>query len=250
VFLTRLCIRHPVLAIMMMLALMVLGFFSWRALSVEEYPDIEFPYVVVTTNYPGASPEVVESDVTRRIEEVINTVPGVKRIISTSYEGQSRIAVEFVLGVPIAVAVQDVRDKVAAIKTRFRDEVSDPLIERYRPDEAPVFSIAFMAKDMAPRELSTLVTQQVLRRLQNVPGVGRVDVVGAVPREIRVELMPDRMEALGIGVDQVVGALKRDNAELPAGTVSLGAQERIVEISGRLQQPEDFRSLVVAGEAC
>ncbi len=245
-FLTRLCIRHPVLAIMMMLALMVLGIFSWRALSVEEYPDIEFPYVVVTTNYPGASPEVVESDVTRRIEEAINTVPGVKRIISTSYEGQSRIAVEFVLGVPIAVAVQDVRDKVAAVKTRFRDEVSEPLVERYRPDEAPVFSIAFMARDMSPRELSTLVTQQVLRRLQNVPGVGRVDVVGAVPREIRVELLPERMEALGVGVDQVVAALKRDNAELPAGTVSLGAQERMVEITGRMAHPEDFRSLVVA----
>ncbi|HEX6591659.1 MAG TPA: efflux RND transporter permease subunit, partial [Moraxellaceae bacterium] len=245
-FLTRLCIRHPVLAIMMMLALMVLGIFSWRALSVEEYPDIEFPYVVVTTNYPGASPEVVESDVTRRIEEVINTVPGVKRIISTSYEGQSRIAVEFVLGVPIATAVQDVRDKVAAVKTRFRDEVTDPLVERYRPDEAPIFSIAFMAKDMSSRELSTIVTQQVLRRLQNVPGVGRIDVVGAVPREIRVELMPDRMEALGIGVDQVVAALKRDNAELPAGTVSLGRQERMVEIAGRLRDPADFRSLVVA----
>lgn len=245
-FLTRLCIRYPVLAIMMMLALMVLGLFSWRSLSVEEYPDIEFPYVVVTTNYAGASPEVVESDVTRRIEEAINTVPGVKRIISSSYEGQSRIAVEFVLGVPIAVAVQDVRDKVAAVKTRFRDEVSEPLVERYRPDEAPIFSIVFMARDMSPRELSTLVTQQVLRRLQNVPGVGRVDVVGAVPREIRVELEPARMEALGVGVDQVVAALKRDNAELPAGTVALGAQERMVEIAGRIERPEDFRSLVVA----
>ncbi|MCC6199990.1 MAG: efflux RND transporter permease subunit, partial [Moraxellaceae bacterium] len=107
--LTRLCIRYPVFAIMMMLALMVLGLFSWRGLSVEEYPDIEFPYVIVTTDYPGASPEVVENDVTRRIEEVINTVAGVKRLISISYEGRSRIAVEFDLGVPVSVAVQDVR---------------------------------------------------------------------------------------------------------------------------------------------
>lgn len=245
-FLTRLCIRYPVLAIMMMVVLMVLGLFSWRALGVEEYPDIEFPYVIVTTDYAGASPEVVENDVTRRIEEAINTVPGVKRIISTSYEGYSRIAVEFVLGVPIAVAVQDVRDKVAAVKTRFRDEVGEPLVERYRPDEAPVFSLAFMARDLSPRELSDFVNQQVLRRLQNVPGVGRVDVVGGVPREIRVELQPSRMEALGIGVDEVVAALRRDNAELPAGTVALGAQERVVEVSGRLRSPEDFRALVVA----
>ncbi|MCC2638854.1 MAG: nodulation protein NolG [Moraxellaceae bacterium] len=245
-FLTRLCIRYPVLAVMMMVALMVLGLFSWRALSVEEYPDIEFPYVVITTDYAGASPEVVENDVTRRLEEAVNTVPGIKRILSTSYEGRSRIVVEFVLGVPIATAVQDVRDKVAVVKTRLRDEVREPLIERYRPDQAPIFSLAFMARDLTPRELSDIVNHQVLRRLQNVPGVGRVDVVGGVPREIRVELLTERMEALGIGVEQVMGALKRDNAELPAGTVSLGAQERVVEIAGRLRDPADFRSLVVA----
>ncbi|MDP2228450.1 MAG: efflux RND transporter permease subunit [Moraxellaceae bacterium] len=244
--LTRLCIRHPVMAIMMMLALMVLGLFSWRSLGVEEYPDIEFPYVVVSIDYPGASPEVVENDVTRRVEEAINTVPGVKRILSTSFESRSRVVVEFVLGVPIAVAVQDVRDKVAAVKTRFRDDVREPLIERYRPDAAPVYSLAFIADDMPARELSDLVSQNVVRRLQNVPGVGRIDMVGASPREIHVELMPERMEALGIGVDQVLGALRRDNAEMPAGTVALGGRERMVEISGRLLRPDDFRSLVVA----
>jgi HAE1 family hydrophobic/amphiphilic exporter-1 len=245
-FLTRLCIRYPVFAIILMAALMVLGLFSWRALSVEEYPDIEFPYVVVTTDYAGASPEVVENDVTRRIEEAINTVAGVKRIISTSYEGRSRIVVEFVLGVPVNVAVQDVRDKVAVVKTRLREDVSEPLIERFRPDEAPVYSLAFMARDMQPRELSNLVNHEVVRRLQNIQGVGRVDVVGGVPREIRVELIPERMEALGVGVDQVLGALRRDNAALPAGTVSLGGQERVVEISGRMIDPGDFRSMVVA----
>ncbi len=244
--LTRLCIRHPVFAIMMMVALMVLGLFSWRALSVEEYPDIEFPYVIVTTDYPGASPEVVENDVTRRIEEAINTVPGVKRLISTSFEGRSRIAVEFDLGVPIAVAVQDVRDKVAAVKTRFRDDVREPLIERYRPDESPVFSVAFRSEALSPRELSAVVQQQVVRRLQNIPGVGRVDVVGAVPREIRVELMPERMEALGVGVDQIMAALRRDNAELPAGAVAMGAQARVVQITGRMAEPDEFRSLVVS----
>ncbi|MGC3943316.1 MAG: efflux RND transporter permease subunit [Chryseolinea sp.] len=149
-FLTRMCIRYPVFAIMMMLALMVLGIFSWRALSVEEYPDIEYPYVVVTTNYPGASPEVVESDVTRRIEEAINTVPGVKRIISTSYEGRSRIAVEFVLGVPIDVGGAGCARQGRRSKDRVSaDEVSEPLVERYRPEEAPIFSLAFMAEDMS-----------------------------------------------------------------------------------------------------
>ncbi|MCD6061658.1 MAG: nodulation protein NolG [Moraxellaceae bacterium] len=245
-FLTRLCIRYPVFAIILMAALMVLGLFSWRALSVEEYPDIELPYVVVTTDYAGASPAVVENDVTRRIEEAINSVAGVKRIISTSFEGRSRVVVEFVLGVPINVAVQDVRDKVAVVKTRMREDVGEPLVERFRPDEAPVFSLAFMARDMQPRELSNLVNHEVVRRLQNIPGVGRVDTVGGVPREIRVELLPDRMEALGVGVDQVLSSIKRDNASLPAGSVSLGGQERVVEISGRMIDPADFATIVVA----
>ena len=245
-WLTRLCIRYPVFASMMMLAFMVLGIFSWRSLSVEEYPDVEFPYAVVTTEYPGASPAVVESDVTRRIEDAINTVPGVKRIISTSYEGRSKIAVEFVLGVPINVAVQDVRDKIAAVKTRFSKDIGEPLVERFRPDEAPVFSLAFVADGVPVRELSTHITQQVVRRLQNIPGVGRVDVVGAMPREIHVELMPERMQALGVGVDEVMAVLRNENAELPAGTVDIGSSEKMVQIAGRMGSPDDFRHLIVA----
>jgi len=226
-WLTRLCIRYPVFATMMMMAFMVLGLFAWRELSVEEYPNVEFPYAVITTDYPGASPAVVESDVTRRIEDAINTVPGVKRIMSTSFEGRSRIAVEFVLGVPIEVAVQDVRDKIAAVKVRFRPEVKEPLVERFRPDEAPVFSLAFVADNsLSVKALSTHVTQEVVRRLQNIPGVGRVDVVGARPREIQIELLPDRMQALGVGIDEVMAALRSENAQLPAGTVEVGSAEK------------------------
>ncbi|MDO8330034.1 MAG: efflux RND transporter permease subunit [Fluviicoccus sp.] len=245
-WLTRLCIRYPVFATMMMMAFMVLGLFAWRELSVEEYPNVEFPYAVITTDYPGASPAVVESDVTRRIEDAINTVPGVKRIISTSFEGRSRIAVEFVLGVPIEVAVQDVRDKIAAVKVRFRPEVKEPLVERFRPDEAPVFSLAFVTDSLSVKALSTHVTQQVVRKLQNIPGVGRVDVVGAMPREIQVELMPDRMEALGVGIDEVMAALRSENAQMPAGTVEVGSSEKMVEINGRIASPEEFAGLIVA----
>ncbi|HEX5361862.1 MAG TPA: efflux RND transporter permease subunit, partial [Fluviicoccus sp.] len=246
-WLTRLCIRYPVFATMMMLAFMVLGLFAWRELSVEEYPNIDFPYAIVTTDYPGASPVVVESDVTRRIEDAINTVPGVKRIISTSFEGRSRIAVEFVLGVPIEVAVQDVRDKIAAVKVGFRPEIKEPLVERFRPDEAPVFSLAFVADNrLSVKQLSTHITQQVVRKIQNIPGVGRVDVVGAMPREIQIELMPERMEALGVGVDEIMAALRTENAQLPAGTVEVGTAEKMVEIAGRITSPEEFANLIVA----
>ena len=244
-WLTRLSIHNPVLATMMMLALMVLGIFSWRELSVEEFPDIEYPYVMITTDYPAASPEAVESEVTRKLEDSINTIAGVRRIISTSYEGRSRIAVEFVLGVPIAVAVQDVRDKVAAIKIGFRAEIKEPLVERYRPESSPVMSIAFQANNLSPRDLTTFVEQNVVRRLQSVVGVGKVEVVGGIRREISVHLQPERMQALGVGVGEILTALRNDSGDLPSGTVVNATQEKVVQIEGRMIRPEDFRRLVV-----
>ncbi|HQV80457.1 MAG TPA: efflux RND transporter permease subunit, partial [Agitococcus sp.] len=244
-WLTRLSIQNPVLATMMMLALMVLGIFSWRELSVEEFPDIEYPYVMITTDYPAASPEAVESEVTRKLEDSINTIAGVRRIISTSYEGRSRIAVEFVLGVPIAVAVQDVRDKVAAIKIGFRAEIKEPLVERYRPESSPVMSIAFQANNLSPRDLTTFVEQNVVRRLQSVVGVGKVEVVGGIRREISVHLQPERMQALGVGVGEILTALRNDSGDLPSGTVVNATQEKVVQIEGRMIRPEDFRRLVV-----
>ncbi|MBL0232017.1 MAG: efflux RND transporter permease subunit [Moraxellaceae bacterium] len=244
-WLTRLSIQNPVLATMMMLALMVLGVFSWRELSVEEFPDIEYPYVMITTDYPAASPEAVESEVTRKLEDSINTIAGVRRIISTSYEGRSRIAVEFVLGVPIAVAVQDVRDKVAAIKIGFRAEIKEPLVERYRPESSPVMSIAFQANNLSPRDLTTFVEQNVVRRLQSVVGVGKVEVVGGIRREISVHLQPERMQALGVGVGEILTALRNDSGDLPSGTVVNATQEKVVQIEGRMIRPEDFSRLVV-----
>ncbi len=245
-WLTRISIKSPVLATMMMLALMVLGLFSWRSLSVEEFPDIEFPYVMVTTEYAGAAPEAVENEVTRPLEDSINTVPGVRRIISTSYEGRSRIAVEFVLGVSIGVAVQDVRDKVASVRSRFRNDIKEPLVERYRPESAPVMSIAFQSERLSTRDLTTVVEQQVLRRLQNVAGVGKIEVVGGLRREIAIHLQPERMQALGIGVGEVLNTLRADSMDMPSGTVTSGVQERVVQVEGRMTSPEDFQKMIVA----
>ena len=245
-WLTRISIKNPVFASMMMLALMVLGLFSWRELSVEEFPDIEFPYVMITTDYAGASPEAVESDVTRKLEDSINTIPGVRRIISKSYEGRSSIAVEFALGVSIGTAVQDVRDKVASVRTRFRGDIKEPLVERYRPESSPVMSIAFQSATMSTRDLTTLVEQKVVRQLQNVEGVGKIEVVGGLRREIAVQLQPERMQALGVGVGEVLNALRADSADMPTGTVVSGVQERVVQLEGRMTSPEDFQNMIVA----
>lgn len=248
-WLTRVSINNPVFAAMMMFALMVLGLFSWKDIGVEEFPNVEFPFVIINTNYIGASPEVVESDVTRKIEDSVNTIAGVKRVFSTSYEGRSFVAIEFYLDVPVAVAVQDVRDKIALIKNDFRDEVDDPIIERYNPGSVPVLSLAFTSSTLTPREVSTWIEQKVKKRFQTVPGVGKVEVIGGVKREIRVFIRPERLRGYGIGVDQVVQMLRTENQELPAGSLTLNNVEQIVQIKGRIANPKDFRRLIVAQHA-
>ena len=245
-WLTRVSVQNPVFAAMMMFALMVLGLFAYKDVGVEEFPNVEFPFVIVYTNYPGASPEVVESDVTRKVEDSVNTISGVKRVISTSYEGRSFVAIEFYLNVPVTVAVQDVRDKIAVLKTTFRDEIKDPIVERYNPGSVPVLSLAFTSTTLPMRELSTYIDQKISKRLQTVSGVGKVEVLGAVKREIRINLKPQALQAYRVGVDEVLRVLQLENSELPSGTIKSGNQEQVVQIKGRLAEPEQFKRLIVA----
>ncbi len=248
-WLTRVSVNHPVFASMMMLALMVLGLASWNRMGVEEFPSVEFPYVVIYTTYPGASPEIVESDVTRKIEDSVNTIAGVKQVTSASAEGLSTVIIEFDLDVSATAAAQDVRDKIALVKTQLRDEVEDPLIERYDPSAAPVVSVAFSSTTLPMRELSTYLEQHIIKRLQTVTGVGKVNMLGSVKREIRVEIHPTQLQALGVSIDQVMGALRSENMELPSGTLKQPNQELVVQVKGRMLNPQDFGRLIVARRA-
>ena len=243
---TRISIGNPVLATMMMLAFVVLGLFSYNRLAVDQFPDVSFPVVVVQTEYPGASPEVVESDVTRRVEEQVNTVSGINKVSSRSYEGVSVVIVEFDLLTDPARAAQDVREKVALVRAAFKREVKEPVISRFNPDDQPVISLAVQSSTRAARELTTLAEQVAKRRLENARGVGRVTVVGGVRREVQVVLRPAQMEALKVGVDQVLNALRNENQELPAGSIVTREREQAVQIRGRLGSVADFERIVVA----
>lgn len=245
-WLTRISIQQPVFATMLMLALAVLGLFSYHQLNVEEFPDVKFPIVVISTEYKGASPEVVESDISRKLEEAVNTLAGIKQVVSRSYQGSSVVIAEFTLSTDPVVAAQDVRDKVAQVKAGFRKEISEPVVSRYNPDEAPIISIAVTSPNRSLRELTTLADQLIIKRLQTAAGVGKASLVGGVKREIQVRVLPVRLQALGIGVDQVVSILQSENRLLPAGYVSDGRRQQMVEIRARLVKPEDFRQLVVA----
>ncbi len=243
---TRVSIGNPVFATMMMVALMVLGIFAYQRLNVDQFPDVSFPIVVVVTEYPGASPETVEADISRKIEEAVNTVSGIKTVTSRSYEGQSQVIAEFDLSTDPAVAAQDVRDKVAALKPSFRREVKEPRISRFRPDDQPIVSIGVSSDQRDLRALTTLADQVIIKQLETVRGVGQVTMVGAIKREIKIVLDPDRMKALGIGVDQVLSTLARENQELPAGSIETDRTETLIKVRGRIKDPRQFADLIVA----
>src|SRR4051812_34316634 len=261
---TRVSIGNPVLATMVMLAFVVLGLFSYQRLAVDQFPNVDFPTVVIVMDYPGASPEIVESEVTKKVEEAVNTVAGISSLYSRSYEGTSVVIVEFNLDVDGRKAADDVREKVALIRPNLRDEVKEPRISRFDPQSVPIFNVAVLSDDAAvtgvagaasgagrttgrsPQELTTWATQVLQKRLENVRGVGAVSVVGGISRQINVYVKPAALEALGISVDQVVAAVRSENQEMPLGAIRSRDQERVVQINARLKRPEDFRDIVVA----
>ena len=245
---TRVSIANPVMAVMVMLAFVVLGLFSYQRLSIDQFPNLDFPTVVVQMDYPGASPEIVEAEVTRKIEEAVNTIAGISALASRSYEGTSVVIIEFNLDMDGRKAAEDVREKVALIKPLLREEVKDPRVSRFDPASTPVFNVAVLSVDnkKSPQELSTWASQVLQKRLQNVRGVGAVSVVGGIQREVNIYLRPAAMEALGIGAEQVVAALKSENQEQPVGAIRSKEQELVVQINARLKTPADFRDIVVA----
>ncbi|MGE5759840.1 MAG: efflux RND transporter permease subunit [Gemmatimonadota bacterium] len=244
-FLSDLSIKRPVFASMMMLALVVLGLFSYRRLNIDQFPDVEFPFLVIQTRYSGASPESVEREVTKKIEESVNTVEGVKRIQSTSTEGFSTIFVLFNLGTKLMDAQADVRAKIDAIRQDLPTDIDPPVISRANPSDQPIFVLAVQGENWALRDLTRLADEVVSRRIENVSGVGSVTLVGGLKREIHVLLEPDRLQALGISPDMVTAALRRENGDVPAGRVEQGNAEQLVRVAGKIRDPKDFASLIV-----
>ena len=245
---TRISIGNPVMATMVMLAFVVLGLFSYQRLSVDQFPNIDFPTVVITVDYPGASPEIVESEVTKKVEEAVNTVAGIDTMFSRSYEGSSVTVVQFNLDIDGRKAAEDVREKVALLRPLLNDDVQEPRVSRFDPASTPIFDVAVLSPDdsRSPQELTTWADQVLVKRLQNVRGVGSVSLIGGVERRIQVRMNPAAMEAQGVGVDQVLAALRSENQELPLGNLRANEQERVVQVNARIQRPEDFAGIVVA----
>ncbi|HEU5162693.1 MAG TPA: efflux RND transporter permease subunit, partial [Thermoanaerobaculia bacterium] len=245
-FISNLSIKRPVFATVLMLTLVTLGIFSYRRLAIDMMPDVELPILTVITEYPGASAETVEREVTKRIEETVNTIAGVKHIYSTSLESYSNIVVEFELEVRINDVTQDVRSKISAIRNELPAAIEEPVIQKIDIHGMPIVSLAIRSSTLTARDLTTLADRKIKRRLENISGVGQVRLVGESEREVGILVDPARVDALGMGIDEVIGGIAAENVNTPLGRLDRGGTETPLRISGKPAAVEEFETMVIA----
>ncbi|MBZ5544075.1 MAG: efflux RND transporter permease subunit [Acidobacteriia bacterium] len=244
-FLSNLSIRQPVFATMMVVALVVVGIFSYSELKIDLFPNIDIPVISITTTYPGVAPETVETEVTKRIEEAVNPVGGIRHISSVTTEGISSVVIEFQLGKNINTALLEVQSKINGIRSQFPVEVKEPVIQQIRFEELPILSVVVLSRTLDAKALTTLAEKVIKRRLENISGVGQVRLVGAARREIQILLDRDKLRAYGLTYFEVAAALRRENLDIPAGKLDQGVRESLVRVAGRAKDPRDFNGLIV-----
>jgi HAE1 family hydrophobic/amphiphilic exporter-1 len=238
-------IKRPVFATMLVMVLVVLGAVSYPNIGVDLFPKVDIPIINITTRLKGASPEIMDIDVTDKIEEVINTINGVKTLASTSTEGVSLVNVEFVLERDIDVAASDVREKISTIRAKLPADVDEPIIEKVDPDATPVFWLALWGKERSVRELSTYADEVLKEQFQRIEGVGATRIYGLRLRQARVWLDADKMRAYGVTAQDVTRALARENVELPGGSIESKTKEYAVKVKGEFPRIQDFNELVL-----
>src|SRR6266446_607303 len=246
--LSRLSIQRPVLATMMNLVLILFGIIGLSRLPVRELPDIDPPIVSVTTVYPGANAQVVETEVTERLEEQINNIEGIKTLSSQSREGVSTIGIEFDLSRDIDVAAQDVRDRVSRVRGQLPDDIKEPIIAKQDSDAQPIIWSALNSDRYSTLELTTLAERQIKPRLQGVPGVSSVVIGGEKRYAMRLWLDSEKMAARQATVLDVERALHEQNIELPSGRVENLDREMTIQTRGELKTAEEFNNLVIRTE--
>jgi HAE1 family hydrophobic/amphiphilic exporter-1 len=243
--LAELCVKRPVFATMLIVALMVVGGFSFFTLGVDLFPKIDLPTVSVSVSNPGASAEEVETDITKRVEDAVNTISGIDSINSTSVEGASTVVITFELDKNGDVGAQEIRDKVNLIVNDLPDTAKAPVVQKFDPDATPIMQIA-LSSPRPLREVTEIADKQIKPQLENINGIGQIQLVGGLKREIRVWVDPDKMRAYNLAISDVANALKQQNMEMPAGNVNAGERELAVRTLGRLVDPAQFNEIAIA----
>jgi hydrophobic/amphiphilic exporter-1 (mainly G- bacteria), HAE1 family len=242
--LAEICVRRPVFATMLIMTLVVLGINSYNRLTVERFPRVEFPTITVTTRLPGAAPQEMETEVTDKIEESVNTISGIEELRSTSSEGVSLVFVTFELERDLDSAAQDVRDKVNLALPLLPDTIEQPTVQKLDPDAAPIMTIS-LSSSRPIREITEYADKVLRRQIESVNGVGQAQIIGGRKRQINVKLDGDKLRAYNLTVAQVSQSLQAQNIEVPGGRIEQPARTLTLRTLGRLQTPAEFNNIVV-----
>jgi HAE1 family hydrophobic/amphiphilic exporter-1 len=245
--LAEICVKRPIFASVLILILVVLGFVGFTRLGVDRYPEVDFPTVTVVTTQPGASPEAVETEITKEIEDAVGTLSGIDTITSNSTEGSSNVTVTFVLEKDTDIATQEVRDKVALIQRELPEDIDPPTVRRFDPASQPIIVFAVTA-DRPVREITEYADKVLRRRIESADGVGEVSVRGGRARQINVYLDAYKMRSLGVTVPQVTAALQSQNVDIPGGRVEQPGRTLTLRTLGKLKNVSDFNNIVLSAE--
>src|SRR5919108_6174099 len=243
-WLAAICVKRPVFATVLILSLTVIGAFSFTRLGVDRFPKVDFPTITVTTVQPGAAPEQIETEITDKIEEAVNTISGIDDLRSVSSEGISQVMVAFQLEKNTDVAAQEVRDKVNGVLPRLPKTIEQPRVDKLDPDAVPVLSLALTAPRPV-RDITEYADKVLRRQLESVNGVGQVLILGGRQRQINVWLDADRLRAYNLTVTDVSRALQGQNVEIPGGRVDQGPQSVTLRTRGRVQTVAEFNDIVI-----
>jgi len=230
---------------MLILSLVVVGIFSYFSLGVDLFPKVDIPTVIVIIANPGASPEEIETEISKKVEDTVNTISQVDEVRSTSSEGQSLVIIQFELSKNGDVAAQEVQNKVNLIVPNLPQTAKQPVIQKFDPDAAPILQIAVSAR-RSLRDVTLIADKQIKQKLENAAGVGEITIVGGARREIHVEVDPDRLRSYSLTINDVFNALRAQNLELPGGNLNAGARELTVRTTGRILDPAQFNQITIA----
>jgi HAE1 family hydrophobic/amphiphilic exporter-1 len=244
---SEVCIKRPVFTWVLVAVPVVLGIVSYSRLGVDLFPNVEFPVCTVTTVLPGAGVEEMETSITKPIEDILNTISGIDELRSTTYEGVSSVIVQFQLSKNGDVGAQEVRDKVNSILAQLPEGTETPIVDRFETDAIPVMTIAVSGR-RDPKEVTEIARRQIKERIETVPGVGSVQVVGGRIRAMQVTIDTDRLASYGLSIEDVSTALRRQNLEVPGGRVEQGERELVLRTLGRLSTAEEFNNLIVVNK--
>jgi hydrophobic/amphiphilic exporter-1 (mainly G- bacteria), HAE1 family len=243
--LAKLCIKRPVFATMLILAFIVSGIFTYFSLGVDRMPKIDAPFVMVTVVNPGASPEEVETEITKKIEDAVNSISGLSELSSTSSEGMALIRIEFDLSKDGNVAAQEVQNKINQIVNELPSSAEVPVVSKMDMDATSVLQIAISAP-RSTRDVTMIADKLVKQKLENCNGVGQIKIQGGADREIHVIVNPERLRAYNLTVTDVFLALQSQNMEMPGGSIKAGEKDFTIRTSGKIKNPADFNNVAIA----